>query len=71
MLKTTMSGWGNLVEQVVGVVHGGSCWAGGAEIDELGEDGDVILEMGFDGKGMDLLDFSQSRALGDERERGV
>lgn len=60
---------GNLVEQLVGIVHGGGSWVGSAEIDELGEDRNVILEMGFDGKGLDLLQLSQRRDLGYERDR--
>lgn len=62
---------GNLVEQVVGVVHRGTSWVESAEVDELGEDRNVILEMGFDGKGLDLLELSQRRALGYERDWGV
>lgn len=59
---------GNLVEQLVGIVHGGASWVESAEVDELGVDRKVGLEMGFDGKGLDLLDFSERRALGYERD---
>ena len=37
--------------------------------DELGEDSDVILEVGFDGKGLDLLELSERSAMGLERQR--
>nr|POF19592.1 hypothetical protein CFP56_40257 [Quercus suber] len=33
--------------------------------DDLGEDSDVILEVGFDGKGLDLLELSERSAMGD------
>jgi hypothetical protein len=52
----------------VGIVHGGASWVESAEVDELGVDRKVGLEMGFDGKGLDLLDFSERRALGYERD---
>nr|POE91468.1 hypothetical protein CFP56_61207 [Quercus suber] len=32
--------------------------------DDLGEDSDVILEVGFDGKGLDLLELSERSAMG-------
>nr|POE91462.1 hypothetical protein CFP56_61202 [Quercus suber] len=37
--------------------------------DELGEDSNVILEVGFDGKGLDLLELSERSAMGLERQR--
>ena len=37
--------------------------------DELGEDSDVILEVGFDGKGLDLLELPERSAMGLERQR--
>ena len=32
--------------------------------DEHGEDSDVILEVGLDGKGLDLLELSERSAMG-------
>lgn len=62
---------GNLVEQVLGVVH---CGRGRgverAEIDELGEDSNVVLEVGFYGGGMNLLELSERIAFGEEGKRG-
>ena len=40
-----------------------------AATDKLGEDSDVILEVGFDGKGLDLLELSERSAMGLERQR--
>lgn len=37
--------------------------------DELGEDSDVILEVGFDGKCLDLLELSERSPMGLERQR--
>ncbi|PON58313.1 hypothetical protein PanWU01x14_167050, partial [Parasponia andersonii] len=48
----------NLVEQVVGMVHGCRRRVNGAEVNEPYEDRNVILEMGFNGKGMNLLELS-------------
>lgn len=48
----------------MGIFHGVKSWALGAEIDELGEEIEVILEMGFDCKGLDLFQFFQRGALG-------
>ena len=47
----------------MGIFHGGESWALGTEIDELGEDIEVILEMDFDCKGLDLLQFFQRGAF--------
>ena len=46
------------------MVHKGSTRIESTETDELGEDIDVILEVGFDGKGLDLLNLSERSALG-------
>lgn len=35
-----------------------------ARIYELGEDGNVVLEMGFDGEGLDLFNLSEGSTLG-------
>lgn len=43
---------GNLVEELVRIVHGGGSWVECAGVDELAEDREVILEMSFDGKGI-------------------
>lgn len=59
---------GNLIEQEVGVVHGGSGGLESAEIDELGEYKDVVLEMSFYGIGLDLLELFEGGAFGEERE---
>lgn len=61
----------NLVEQLVGIVHGGGVKIEYAEVDELCEDRDVILEMSFDGEGLDLLELRERSALGYEREGSV
>ncbi|KAL6009136.1 hypothetical protein ACLOJK_022363 [Asimina triloba] len=60
---------GDLVEQVLGVVHGGGRIEG-AEIDEFREGRDVILEVGFDDGGVDLLELLKGVAFGEEREGG-
>lgn len=60
---------GNLVEQVACVVHGRATGIECTQTDELGEDSEVILEVGFDGKGLDLLELSERGELGYERER--
>lgn len=62
---------GNLIEQVLGVLHGGPTGIEGTETDELGEDSGVILEVGFDGKGLDLLELSERGAQGYEEGRRV
>ena len=54
----------NLVEQLVGMVHKGSRRMESTATDEHGEDSDVILEVGFDGKGLDLLELSERSAMG-------
>lgn len=59
---------GNLVEQVACVFHGGPCWVGSAEIYELCEDFGVIVEVGLDGVGLDLLELSEGGAFGYERK---
>ena len=46
------------------MVHKGSRRMESTATDELGEDSDVILEVGFDGKGLDLLNLSERSALG-------
>ena len=46
------------------MVHKGSRWMESTATYELGEDSDVILEVGFDGKGLDLLELSERSALG-------
>lgn len=47
----------NLVEQLVGVLHEGNTRIERTETDELGQHSNVILEMGFDSKGLDLLEI--------------
>lgn len=61
---------GNLVEHAVGMVHGSGCGVGSAEIYELCEDIGVVVEMGFDGEGLDLLELSERGAFGYERKKG-
>ena len=46
------------------MVHKGRRWMESTATDELGEDSDVILEVGFDGKGLDLLELSERSAMG-------
>lgn len=46
------------------VVHGGGGRVLGARVDELGEDLEVILEVGFDRKGLNLLEFFKRGAFG-------
>ena len=60
---------GNLVEHAVGMVHGRGCGAGSAGIDELGEDSQVILEVGLDGVGLYLLELSERGAFGYEGKK--
>ena len=55
---------GNLIKQVVGVLHRGSRRVEGAEVDELGEDREVTVEVGFDGEGLELLELSKRGAFG-------
>lgn len=55
----------------MGVVHRGGRGIERTEINELGENRNVILEVGFSGKGLDLLELWERRALGYERERSV
>lgn len=59
---------GNLVEELVRIVHGGGSWVECAGVDELAEDREVILEMSFDGKGLDLLELCERGAFGNERD---
>ena len=59
----------NLVEQLVGMVLKGSRRMESTATDDLGEDSDVILEVGFDGKGLDLLELPERSAMGLERQR--
>ena len=55
---------GNLIEQVVSMLHRGSCRVEGAEVDELGEDIDVIVKVGLNGEGLELLELSKRGAFG-------
>lgn len=41
----------------MGIIHRGGGGTESAEINELGENRDVILEVGFNGKGLDLLEL--------------
>nr|POE91465.1 hypothetical protein CFP56_61205 [Quercus suber] len=59
----------NLVEQLVGMALKGSSRMESTATDELGEDSDVILEVGFEGKGLYLLELSERIAMGLERQR--
>jgi len=54
----------------VGIVHGSGCWVASAEIYELCEDGAAVVEVGFDGVGLDLLEFSERGAFGYKRKKG-
>jgi len=54
----------------VGIVHGSGCGVESAEIYELCEDGGAVVEVGFDGVGMDLLELSERGAFGYERKKG-
>lgn len=49
---------------MVGMVHGRSCGVERAEINELCENRDVILKIGFDGKGLNLLELPERRTFG-------
>lgn len=51
------------------MVHGSFCGVRGAEIDELGEDSDVILEMGFDCVSLNLLELFERGAFGYEGKK--
>lgn len=53
------------------MVHGGPTGIESTETDELGEDSGVILEVGFDGEGLDLLELSERGAQGYGKERRV
>lgn len=57
---------GNLVEQLAGVLHGRSSRAKSTEINELDEYKDIILEVGFYGICLDLLEFFEGGAVGQE-----
>lgn len=57
---------GNSIEQAVGIVHGRGLGMEGAGGDELVEHRRVVLEIGFDGEGVELLEFSQGGAFGEE-----
>ena len=48
---------------MVGVFHRGNSRPGRAEIDELGEDSNVILEMGFNGISLNLFERAKRGAF--------
>lgn len=52
------------------MVHGSGCGVGSAEIYELCEDVGVVVEVGLDGVGLDLLELYERGAFGYERKNG-
>lgn len=46
------------------MIHGSICGIGSAETYELCEDGVGVVEVGFDGVGLDLLELSERGAFG-------
>lgn len=55
---------GNLIEQAVSMLHRGGCRPEGAKVDEFGKEMDVIVEVGLDGEGLELPEFSNRGAFG-------
>lgn len=54
---------------MVGMVHGRNCGVECAEINELSENRDVILKIGFDGIGLNLLELPERCTFGQKRKR--
>lgn len=49
---------------MMGIFHGGCGWFLGAVINKFGENRDVIVELGFNGNSLDLLELSKRAAFG-------
>lgn len=54
---------------MVGILHGRRCGVECAETNELGENRDVILKIGFDGIGLNLLELPKRYTFGQKRKR--
>ncbi|KAE8648744.1 hypothetical protein Csa_023647, partial [Cucumis sativus] len=59
----------NLIKQMVGMVHIRSCRVECAEINELGENRDITLKIGFNGICLNLLELVERCTFGQKRKR--